>query len=169
MGQPRLLAQVGAQREPGQPREYGVSSPWCQESWHDTEWQMTHVIGYSTFVSPRESFSFLFIMDSTKGSCDCPVATRYYEEALQTTPVPPQTGHVIQQVGISHVRINSQRPLCCATVALADRLGKPQKWAELNYKIIAFDFARHYCISRENSANTCPNLKTDTQQVGIPI
>ena len=48
----------------------------------------------------------------------------YYEEVLQTYTVPPQTSHVILQVGISHVTINSKGH-CAVTVALADRLSKP--------------------------------------------
>jgi len=52
---------------------------------------------------------------------------------------------------------------------LLDRLRKAGQCAESNYTIIAVDFASRYCISRENNANTRPNLKTDTRLVGIRI
>jgi len=52
--------------------------------------------------------------------------------------------------------------LHCATVLLADRLCKLWKFVESNYKIMAVDFASRYCVSRGNSTNTHPILKTDT-------
>ena len=52
---------------------------------------------------------------------------------------------------------------------LADHLRKAGEEAQSNHAIIATDFASRYCVSRGNSANTCTNLKTDTQLVGIPI
>ena len=41
--------------------------------------------------------------------------------------------------------------------------------SELSYTVIAIDFASRYCISCENSASTCHNLKMDTHLVGIAI
>ena len=38
-----------------------------------------------------------------------------------------------------------------------------------NCTVIAIDFASRYCVNRRNSANTHPNVKTDTRLVVIPI
>ena len=47
-----------------------------------------------------------------------------------------------------------------------------QKTFGVTYKSIAIGFASRYCVSRGNSANTCPNLKTiktDGWLMGNPI
>ena len=55
----------------------------------------------------------------------------------------------------------------CATVSnhLIDKF--VQSTTELNYKIVANDFASSYWVRRRNSANTRPNLKTDSRLTGI--
>ena len=49
------------------------------------------------------------------------------------------------------------------------RLCNADELAESNYTIIAIDFASRYCVSRVNSANAQPNLKTDSRLVGMTI
>ena len=62
--------------------------------------------------------------------------------------------------------LTSQRALSYAIIPLADHLHKAGEWAESNNTIMAIDFISHYCVSRGNSVNTCPNLKMDTHTQG---
>jgi len=54
--------------------------------------------------------------------------------------------------------------VCPVKHPLAGPRRKVWQLAESNH---LFDFGSHDCNSRENSANTYPNLKTDKQFLGI--